>query len=79
MTPFSIWFGVPDTGQQRVLSEVPQKIIAEILGTTVHFPFAQHIKAEVIQQEDTARTISARRAKGTDVDAIGSAVNSMRA
>src|SRR6476660_751930 len=69
----------PFAGQKCVMGEMPPKIVAKILGPTIHFPFSEDIKAEVIQQEDAARAISAGRAKGADVDTIRAAMHGMRA
>src|SRR4029450_6701470 len=69
----------PFAGQKRVVGEMPPKIVAKILGPAVHFPFSEDIKAKVIQQEDSGGAISVRRPQGADVNAIGSAVNGVRA
>ena len=47
----------PFTGQQSVLSEMPPKIIAQILRAAVHLPFSQNLKGEVIQKENAAGSV----------------------
>src|SRR6202034_1082358 len=63
----------------NVMSQVPGEIVAKVLGTAIDLPSTERLEVVVIQGEDSPRTIAARRAKSAQVDAVGPAVNGVRA
>src|ERR1700733_10851739 len=63
----------------NVMSQVPGEIVAKVLGTAIDLPSTERLEVVVIQGEDSAGTIAARRAQSAQVDAVGPAVNRVRA
>src|SRR5580704_12396052 len=62
-----------------VMAQMPGKVVAEILRTAIDLPSTERLEVVVIQGEDSAGTIAARRAQSAQVDAVGPAVNRVRA
>ena len=68
----------PFTGDQCVMSEVPPEVVGQFLGSAIDFPASQNVKIEVIENENPTRTAAVRRAKGADVNAFRTAMDSVR-
>ena len=63
----------------NVMSQVPGEIVAKVLGTAIDLPSTERLEVVVIQGEDSAGTIAARRTESAEIDAVGPAVNRVRA
>src|SRR6266446_8668360 len=67
----------PFAGQQGVLSDMPPKVITQILRAAVHLPFSQNLKGEVIYKENASRSIPVRSAQRADINPLRSAMDRM--
>jgi hypothetical protein len=69
----------PLTGNRDVVPEVPPEIIGEVLRSTIDFPSPQHVKAFMVEQEDSAGSIARGVAERADVDRVRPTVDGVRA
>src|ERR1700733_14456163 len=65
----------PFAGDDGVQSQVPPKVVGQILRTAVEFPFAQNVEAVVIDHEDAAGTIAVGSAQRARIDSLGAAMD----
>src|ERR1700674_478740 len=57
------------------MSEVPPKVIGQILWAAVLLPGSLQLKRVGIHQEDTARAVAAGRTEGATIDAVRATMN----
>src|SRR5262249_3190554 len=62
-----------------VVAEMPCEVVSEILRTSFDLPSSERLERVMIEREDAAGAFSVRSAESADVDAIGAAVQSVRA
>src|SRR5215207_4283678 len=65
----------PLTADEGVVAEVPPEVVVQLLLAAVDLPAAKDIEGVVIEHEDATRSSTIRRTQGTDIDAVGSAVD----
>src|ERR1700694_6177607 len=61
----------PLAGHHDVISEVPPEVIREELRSALDLPTAEHIERIVVEHENAARPVAARRAERTHIDSVG--------
>jgi len=73
-------FGVPHfAGQQRVVADVPPDVVGEVLRAAVDLPAPARAEVVVVEKQHAARTVAGRVAQRRDVEAVGAAVDGVRA
>lgn len=58
---FDLVWCAPLAGQQRVLREMPPQVVAQVLWTAIDLPFSQDVKAEMVEEENSAWSTSTAR------------------
>jgi hypothetical protein len=69
----------PLARHQRVVAEMPKRVVSETLRPTIHLPAAEHVEAFGVHQEDAARRFAFRVAERRDINAVGPAMHRVRA
>src|SRR5580693_1980775 len=65
----------PFASDDGVQTQVPPKIVSQILWAAVEFPLPQDVEAVVIDDEDTAGSLAVGGAQGTRINTLGTAMN----
>ena len=68
----------PFARDQRVVAEVPPRVIGEVLRPAIDLPVAAHVEGLVVHQEDAARRLAFAIAERRDVDALRAAMHRVR-
>src|SRR6185436_271062 len=65
--------------QQSVETQVPPEIVMQELLAAIQFPLAQDVERLAIQHENSTGTIAVGSSERADVNALGTAMNRVRA
>src|SRR5262245_65644451 len=69
----------PLARHQGVVTEMPPRIISEVLRAAVDLPLAAHVEGLVIHHEHAARALALAVAQRRNTEALGPATHGMRA
>ncbi len=69
----------PFAGHGGVVAEVPPEIVGETLRAALDLPAPQHVEGLRIHEEHAARRVAFRVSERRDIDAVGPAMDCMRA
>jgi len=73
---YHVW-RTPLAGYSNVIPEVPRKIVTELLRPALDLPSAERFEVVVIECKDSTGCVSIRCTESAQVDAIGTAMDSM--
>src|SRR5262249_28282696 len=68
----------PFARYHRIVAQMPPEVVCKVLWSSIHFPLAEHVEREVIEEKDTTRTFSVCSPKSADVYAFGTAMNRVK-
>src|SRR5215203_4163512 len=69
----------PLAADHGVIGQVPPEIVGKLLRTAIYLPAPQGLKGLVIHDEDTPRTVAVGGTQRAYVEAVGTAVDGVRA